>query len=186
MLKLLEIILESDTLVPNAYSDADKASWLNAINQVFFSVVKIPKVANVNINSGESSITLHDGVRAKNIDLVQVGLTQYRSMMGEDVKPTNNYWIFDDETKQLTIHPAPFKNDVCIVRYHQIATTTFTSSNLNAVPDAPPEYHWIYTIGLCARIAKAQDDLAKANNYETDFRAALNVAAANYVKDVRQ
>lgn len=181
MLTLQNIISEADVLVPNAYSPPDKVSWLNAINQDFFSIVKIPLTASFNAMIGTAEYTLPTDVRAKNIDKVMVGLTKYRSMLEEDVQPAQNYWLFNDTTKKLTLTPAPYKNEPGIVRYHMIATTTFTSGSLTAQPDAPPEYHWIYVIGLCSKIAKAQDDIAKANNYMSEFQNALNVAAQNYV-----
>lgn len=181
VLKIGEIIREADTLIPNALSENEKISWLNAVNHEFFSVVKIPKIYRFNAIAGESVYVLRPDVLAKNIDVVHVGLTQYRSMMTEDVIPTNNFWIFDDHSKRLTITPSPYKKTLGIVRYHQIATTTYTSSNVeNSEPDAPIEYHWAYVLGLCSRIAKAVDDIAKANNYENDYRDYLNVAAANH------
>lgn len=184
MLTLQQIISEADTLVPNAYTNSDKVSWLNAINQDFFSVVKIPVVTSFTTAAGNVSYPLSAGVRAKNIDKVQIGPIKYRSMLTEDVQPGQNYWTFDDVTKLIMLTPAPFQGGaIGVVRYHRIATTTFLSSNLNAIPDAPEEYHWIYTVELCSKIAKAQDDFAKASNYEDDYRAALNVAAANYAKE---
>lgn len=177
---LQAIINEADVMVPNTYNVPDKISWLNAVNQEFFNVVKIPLV-NVQASTTGPEYTLPTGVRAKNIDLVQVGLTQYRSLLDDNVRPGENVWNFDDTTLKITLTPAPYQTGLSIrVRYHRTATTTFTSSVLTTEPDAPIEYHWLYVVGLCSRIAKSMDDLAKANNYENDYRAGLNVAAANY------
>lgn len=186
MLTLQQIMSEADVLVPNAYTSADKVSWLNSINQDFFNVVKIPLIFRFSTVSNQSDYQLPTDARAKNIDLVQTKYTMYLSLVDEIVvSPTQSYWTFDDATKKITLTPAPpLDGWPGVVRYHRIATTNFVSNNLGAQPDAPPEYHWIYTIGLCARIAKAQDDLAKATNYESDYRNALNTAAANYAKDV--
>lgn len=182
MLTLQQIITEADVLVPNAYSNPDKVAWLNAINQDFFSVVKIPKAVSFSAVITQPNYTLPNDVRSKNIDQVRVGLIQYRSLLNEDVKPGQNYFTFNDSNYQLTLNPAPAMSGQGVVRCYQIGTSTFTSSSLNVRPDAPPEYHWIYTVGLCSKIAKAQDDIAKANNYASEFANALNVASQNYAK----
>ncbi|WP_010276411.1 phage adaptor protein [Paenibacillus senegalensis] len=182
MLTLQQIITEADILVPNAYANPDKVAWLNAINQDFFSVVKIPQAVTFNASGNQPHYTLPNNTRAKNIDQVRVGLIQYRSLLSEDVKPGQNYWTFNDSNFQLTLTPPPAMSGQGVVRCYRVGTTTFTSNSLNVQPDAPPEYHWIYTIGLCSKIAKAQDDIAKANNYASEFTNALNVAAQNHAK----
>ena len=53
---------------------------------------------------------------------------------------------------------------------------------MTAVPDAPPEYHWILVIGLCEKLAKATDDTTNPNNYGSDYKTSLTVAAQNYQK----
>lgn len=184
MLTLQQIIMEADNLVDNGFTNADKIVWLNEINNEFFDIVKIPKIAKFDTTAGTDSYALPDDVRAKNINMVRVGFVKYRSMMEEEVQPGQNYWIFDDETKEITLNPAPFKNGYGIARYYRIATTSFTTSNLNVTPDAPPEYHWIYAVGLCERLALGMDDIPSANNFGKKYRDALQVAAQNY-RDVR-
>lgn len=179
-MNLQSIIDEADIMVPNPYGVPDKVIWLNAINQEFFNVVKIPLVAVVP-STASPDYTLPTAVRAKNIDLVQVGLTNYRSILDENVRPGQNAWNFDDAASKLTLTPTPYQVGLPIrVRYHRTATSTFSSGSLTVEPDAPLEYHWLYVVGLCSKIAKAMDDLAKAGNYENDYRSGLNVAASNY------
>lgn len=180
MITLQDIITEADILVPNAYSISEKVPWLNAINQDFFSVVKIPLIANFNTIANTKDYKLSTGVRAKNIDKVIVGMNKYRSLLEEDVQPTQNYWIFNDSTNEITINPAPYMNGSGIVRYHQISTSTFLSTNLTVNPDAPPEYHWTYVPALCAKLALAQDDSTKAANYEGQQMSAWNTAAKEF------
>lgn len=183
MLTLQQIIDEADVLVPNSYTPADKVSWLNAINQEFFDVVQIPDVALFTTVANQASYVLQNTIRAKSIDKVHVGMLIYRSLLYEDVQPAQNNWTFNDTTFTLTLTPAPYQTGLQgKVRYHRVATTTFLSGNLNVSPDAPPEYHWIYTLGLCSKIAKAMDDIAKANNYASEYNNALSVAAQNYQK----
>lgn len=176
-MNLQEIINEADVMVPNGYTPAEKAPWLNAINQEFFDVVKIPKYATF---SPAASVTLPNDVRAKNIDYLRVGNVRYRNFLTEDVKPRELHFIFDDSSSRLTL--SSVGSGLGQVRYFRIPTTTFTSGNLTVAPDAPNEYHWIYVVGLCERIAKAHGDSVRANDYGNDYQNALRVAAQNYAK----
>ncbi|MFX3633719.1 MAG: hypothetical protein ACE3L7_25540 [Candidatus Pristimantibacillus sp.] len=184
MLTIQEIITEADILVPNVLAVADKVVWLNQINQDFFNAVKIPKVARFTATAGLTDYTLQSDVRAKNIDLVDVGILKYRDLQTDDVAPLQNTFSYEDLTHSLTLSPAPYQNGLQgIVRYHRLATKTFTSGNLSAVPDAPEEYQWTYIPALAAWIANTQDDAAKAANYDAQYKAAWNVAAQNYQKE---
>lgn len=176
-MNIQEIIDEADVLVPNGYNEADKIAWLNAINQEFFDVVKIPKYASF---TPSLSVTLPSDIRAKNIDYLRVGNKVYRNFLTEDIKPREMYFIFDDETNTLTL--SSLSNGTGQIRYFRMPTTTFTTGNLSASPDAPNEYHWIYVVGLCERIAKANGDTVRANNFGSDYQNALRVAAQNYAK----
>ena len=180
MLTLQQIIDEAYTLVPHEVDIADQVVWLNAINQEFFNIVKIPKIHRFT-TTDESTYTIPTDVREKNIDYVQVGLLKYKSLDNEDVSPLQNVFSFDDNTKQLTLIPAPYKDGLTgIVRYRKIATTTFLSTNLNASPDAPEELHWTYIPALASYLANTQHDTALAANYEAQYKSAWNAAAADY------
>ncbi|MEF3306684.1 phage adaptor protein [Paenibacillus sp. GYB003] len=181
MLTLQQIIEEAYQLVPNAQTEGQEVIWLNAINQDFFNVVKIPKIYRFTTSSA-GTYTLPTDVRQKNIDKVNVGVLKYRDLDNENVLPLQNAYNFDDGTKQLTLTPAPYTGGLTVtVRYYRIATTTFTTSNLNAVPDAPEEYQWTYIPALAAYLAQTIDDDTKAANFENQVRSAWNVAAQNYV-----
>lgn len=183
MLTIQQIITEADILVPNVLAAADKVTQLNAINNDFFNVVKIPQLTQFSAVSGQPDYPLPADVRAKNIDLVEVGLLNYRDLLSEDVTPTQITFSFDDTTNKLTLSPAPYQNGLQgIVRYRRYAATTFTSGNLDAAPDAPSEYHWTYVPALAAWIAQTQDDAAKATMYESQYKVAWNVAVQNYQK----
>lgn len=175
------IIAEADLLVPNEVPVADKLIWLNAINQDFFNVVKIPKIAQFPCVAAQRDYVLPNDVRSKNIDLLMVGMFRYQSLDRDLVTPTQNAYSFDDASHTLSIFPAPYSSDlVGVLRYHRIGTTTYTSANLAAAPDAPEEYHWTYIPALAAYLANTQDDGVKAANYENEYKAAWNVAAQNY------
>lgn len=179
-LTLQQIIDEADVLVSNAYSIVDKTTWLNAINQDFFEVVKIPNLVPFSSIANQSSYTLTGNIKTKNIDKVQVGTMQYKSILYDDVKPSDNYFTFNETSLSLILNPAPSQIRSGILRYFSCASSNFVSTTLTVNPDAPSEYHWIYVLGLCEKIAGAMDDTNKANNYGQDYRNALNVAAQNY------
>lgn len=181
-LTIQQIINEADIRVPNAFSTANKVDWLNQVNQEFFDVVKIPAISTVSVTSGISGYPLSAGVRAKNINRVTVGNVYYRNIMFEQVNPGNNYWTFDDTTNQINLYPTPNSSGNGVVRYNKINTTTFLSTDLTKTPDAPDEYHWIYILGLCERIAKSMNDTILGNNYANDYKANLLIAQQNYAK----
>lgn len=175
-----DIIKEADILVPNEVPTADKIVWLNAINQDFFNVVKIPKITKFNCTDIKQDYILPNDVRSKNIDLVMVGMFRYQSLDRDAVTPAQNAYSFDDVSHTLSIYPAPYSDLQGILRYRRIGTTTFVSTNLKVDPDTPEEYHWTFIPALSAYIANTQDDGVKASNYESQYKAAWNVAAQNY------
>lgn len=175
------VIEEADILVPNEVDIADKVVWLNALNQDFFNVVKIPRVLSLAPVKDQATYSISTEVRLKNIDLVMVGIIKYHELIPGITNPLQNTYTFDDSTHVLTLRPAPYAIGLQgVLRYSRIATTTFVSGNLNAVPDAPEEYHWSFIPGLASFLANTQDDVIKAGNYEQQYKAAWNVAAQNY------
>lgn len=181
-LTLNDIITEADLLVPNAFNTATKVGWLNEINTEFFEVVKIPNYALFNTIAATATYTLTGAIRGKNIARVQVGTTLYPSFLYEVVSPGTNYHLFNDSTLALTLESIPSSVLKGSVKYFITATTTFVSGTLTANPDAPTEYHWIYVLGLCAKIAKAIPDVTLSNNYTADYNANLMVAQQNYAQ----
>lgn len=184
MLTLQQIIGEAYTLVPNEVPTTEQIVWLNAINQDFFNVVKIPKIYRFTTTSG-GSYALPVDVRQKNIDYVQIGVLKYRDLDENQIAPLQNAYSFDDVSKTLTLSPAPYQSGLQgIVRYYRIATTTFLTSNMNAVPDAPEEFHWTYIPALASYLANTQDDTSNAANYENMYKNAWAVAVQNYSNGV--
>lgn len=181
-LTLTDIIAEADLLVPNAFSPVTKVAWLNEINTEFFEVVKIPNYVLFNTVAATASYTLTGMIRGKNIARVQVGTTLYPSFLYEGVSPGTNYHLFNDASLSITLESIPTSVLKGSVKYFSTATTTFVSSTLTANPDAPTEYHWIYILGLCAKIAKAIPDITLANNYTADYNANLLIAQQNYAQ----
>lgn len=180
VLTLAQIIAEANVRVPNGFDDAQKIVYLNEINAEFFELVKIPLTATfTTTGTGSYTLTPTD-IRSKNIDKVLVGTRYHASMLYGDLLPGRTTWEFNETTRRLTITPDPINGEKGIVRYHRTASTSFVSGALTAYPDAPSEYHWVYILGLAERIAKAMDDVVKANNFGQDYRGALTVAQANY------
>ncbi|OMF00294.1 hypothetical protein BK124_11605 [Paenibacillus amylolyticus] len=179
-MNLNQIISEADMLVPNEVDLADKVLWLNALNQDFFNVVKIPKIAHFDCVAGQTDYVLPSEISQKNIDKLLVGPSQYRSLDREDVTPYQNAFAYDDSTRTLSLFPAPYDAFKGFLRYHRVATSNFVSTTLTVPPDAPEEYHWTFIPALAAMLANSQDDSVKASNYENQYKAAWNVASQNY------
>lgn len=79
-MNISEIIREADILVPNEVPTPDKVIWLNAINQDFFNVVKIPKIAWFTCTPTQGDYVMPQEVRQKNIDKIIIGMFQYLSL----------------------------------------------------------------------------------------------------------
>lgn len=179
------IINKADILVPNEVATADKLIVLTALNQDFFNVVKIPRVAPFTPIKGQATYSLPSEIRLKNIDFVMCGVVKYKELLPTAPNPMHNTFTYDDSTYALTLRPAPYSDGLqALVRYKRIATTTFSASDLTAVPDSPEEYHYSLVLGLAAYLAQTQDDAMKAGNYENQYKAMWNVAAQNYAKGV--
>lgn len=182
-MKNAAIIAEADILVPNDVPQANKVNQLQFIDQEFFNVVKIPKMYRFPTVAGQTSYTLPADVRSKNIDKVQVESFRYQSLERDDYNPTQNGFSFDDATLTLSIYPAPYAALQALVRYHQASTKTFTVGTVSTdEPSAPAEYHWTYVAALAAYLAKTQDDMVKAANFEAEYKSGWNVAAQNYLQ----
>ncbi|AIQ19523.1 hypothetical protein H70357_24505 [Paenibacillus sp. FSL H7-0357] len=180
-MQISDIISEADLLVPNEVPLADKIVALNALNNDFFNVVKIPRVLSLAPVKDQAAYSISTEVRLKNIDLVMVGIIKYKELVPGTTNPLQNTYTFDDSTHTLTLRPAPYSNGLQgVLRYARIATTTFTTGNLGAVPDAPDEYHFTYYVGLAAYLANAMDDTGKAATYESQYRAVWEQAATQY------
>jgi hypothetical protein len=180
-MNLQTIIDEADIRVPNAFSVDQKVDWLNEVNHEFFDVVKIPKSFTASTNGTASSFPVANDMREKNIKKVVVGSTYYRSMLYENVTAAFNYYTLDEGANSLTLSPKPPASTLIVV-YDKISVSPFLASNLTAEPEAPSEYHWLYILGLCVRVAKAMNDASLANNYENDFKNNLAVAQQNYLR----
>lgn len=180
-LTLQQIIDQADALIENPFITSKKVDWLNQVNAEFFEVVKIPEVTTLVTAAGQATYTMTSAVRARNIRSVIVGQQNYMSMQyGDGSTVGRNVWSYSDISNTLTLAPAPAAIDTGIVRYFHRGATTFTAGALTANPDAPDEYHYAYVYGLCEKIAKAYDDVAKANNFSQEYQSALMIAQQNY------
>ena len=177
-----EIIADADIRVPNAFDVNQKITWLNEVHSEFFEIVKIPASTTFTTSIGQDTYTLTPtDIRARNIVEVVVGTERYRSVLfDQDIRPGHNYYEFNDSTRKLKLIPTPSSSSVGRVRYYRVPTVSFTSSNYTTTePDSPREFHWIYVPGLCARIAKAMQDVRLAANFDTDYKGVLLIAQQN-------
>lgn len=144
-------------------------------------MVKIPRVAPFTPVKDQATYSLPSEVRLKNIDLVMCGVVKYKELTPNVSNPIQNTFTYDDSTYVLTLRPAPYGTGLqALVRYNRIATTNFTSTVLDAVPDAPEEYHFTYCIGLASYIAYAMDDMNKGALYEAQYLKVWNTAGEQY------
>ena len=184
----VDIITDADVRVPNSIDTTRKIGWLNEVNHEFFDTVKIPATTTfqTNVDAQQKVLDTYTltptDIRTRNIIEVVVGTERYRSVLFDRMLvPGSNYYEFDEATKTLKLIPAPPRAQLTgRVKYYRVSTVTFTTSNYTtAEPDAPKEFHWIYVLGLCARIAKAMQDVRLAQNFDVDYKNALLIAQQN-------
>lgn len=180
-MNLQTIMDEADIRVPNAFPSDQKIDWLNEVNYEFFDVVKMPKSTSVVLDGVATTFTVPTDLREKNVRKVVVGSNFYRSMVYEDITAAFNYYTIDETLNKITFAPKPAAGTAVIV-YDKMGVTPFLSTALTIAPDAPVEYHWLYVLGLCVRIAKAMNDVNLANNYENDFKNNLSIAQQNFLR----
>jgi hypothetical protein len=180
-MNLQTIIDEADIRVPNAFANEQKVDWLNEVNYEFFDIVKIPKSVNVTLDGLANTFTVPADLREKNVRKVVVGSNFYRLMIYEDITAAFNYYMIDDVASRITLTPKPPAGNAVIV-YDKMGVVPFASTELSAAPDAPAEYHWIFILGLCVRIAKAMNDVTLANNYDNDYKSNLSIAQQNFIR----
>lgn len=181
-----QIIADADGRVPNGVALADKVGWLNYINQEFFEAVRSPLTESKSTSGGLPTYSFAGTIRERNITHVRVGAQRYESLnFNPEAAPGRNYFIFADATKVLTLSPAPLASAQTItLRYYRVGSTTFTAANIATdTPDAPDEYHWVYVLGLCERLAKAAQDVELAGNYAAEYQAGLMLAQRAYAKE---
>lgn len=179
-MNLQEIIAEADILVPNSVPITQKIMFLNNVESDFYNVVKIPKTVTFDVTAGQSTFSIPADVRSKNVDRVSVGSFWYNNLDYMELGATDAYFDVDDDTNTITLQPEAYYTGKGLIRYRKYGVPNFVSSNLNASPSAPPEYHYTYAVALASYLAHTQDDGIKAANYESQYKSAWNVAAQNY------
>jgi hypothetical protein len=175
------IMDEADVRVPNVFSSAQKVDWLNEVNFEFFDLVKIPKTETITTDGVNDTFFVPLDAREKNVRKVVAGTSFYRSMNYEDISAAVNYYTIDEYENTITLVPKPRAGKVVMV-YNQMGVLPFVSTNLTASPMAPDEYHWLYVLGLCSRVAKAMNDVTIANNYESDYKNGIAAAQQNFLR----
>lgn len=180
-LTLQQIMDQADALMENPFTTTKKVDWLNQINQEFFEIVKVPLATTLALIAAQTDYVMTSAVRARNIRSVMNGFTSYMSVQyGDGATAGRNTWSYNDTTNTLSLSPAPAASGSGVIRYFARAATNFVPATLTATPDAPEEYHWLYVSGLAEKIAKASDDVAKANNFSTEYQSGLMIAQQNY------
>ena len=176
-----EILAEADERVPNAFTTDQKARWLDDVHREFFEVVKVPATVSASVLAGQSQIPLPADARGRNITLVLVAGGEYRPLAFDDsYRPGLNYYVYDETMQQLVLNPPAPIPGTALVRYFRVPTVAFNAANLSVEPEVPEAYQHVLVLGVCMHIAKAQNDIALANNYTQEYTAALQVAQHNH------
>ena len=174
-----EIIADADERIPNTISESRKISWLNEIQQQLFRKVNFPpQVEKLTAIAGQVLYPLPDycpADRIKRVVVIAAGVsTEYVYKPFDDVVKGSFYYLINDSI--IGLYPVPIGGEEVLIYFSKRPSSLSSSS----VPELPKEYHEIFTVALCARIAKVQRDVELANNYSADYEEILGFMMRDY------
>lgn len=176
-MKLEEVLDGVNVRIKNNYTTSQKILWLNEVHCEFYDFVKMPGVHMANVSSG--GFTVPENAREKDISTLMVNSDRYESLaFAKDFNTKKNYYLIADG--KITLEPPPPNGSKVFMKYHKAPTKSYATNELSIELEQPVEYHWVYILGIAARVAKAQGDVTLANNLDADYKNGLRMAQQNY------
>lgn len=209
---LQEILNDVDTFIGNSITTDTKVRWLNTIYKEVLEVVKIPHIyeAGVTASTADYTVPSTEGMKSRNIDTVKVKQSAdtdsddwkvYQArLFGQEYRAGRYEFTAEDVSDgscNITLYPTPdatYASTGIRIRFFKGCTETFentagidadsTSVCLGESPTIiPTEYHDIFVLKLCQRLAQAKDDGNKATYYASLSKNLLELMQINYGQD---
>lgn len=197
---LADIIANIDLIYPNSFSVEDKITFMNNV-QIPKEI--LPEIAPKEVLHFKTYI-LPDGtpqqiysetvgIDFRNIESVVVDGEEYvRKYPNDEVEDESTKWYAECLNGYLFLYPPPADGqDVYVTYYRKL--DKLTEEDLQKELNVKDEYIELLKLGVLASMAKANGDVALANNFIQDFndlvfqiRANQNYQAAQdeFIKDV--
>lgn len=182
-MNLLEILQDTDGRVANVLARSEKVRWLNQIQRRVFRNVNIPMTLYLETIAGQTVYPLDPDFPTDRIYRVTVDNVEYPYRRLDQPQGRRFYYLL---LNHLAIEPMPMEDGLGIwVFYNKRPLELLdglTTAEIEAltdeelqevIPELPVDYHELYVLGLCEKIAKAKEDVPLANNYVGDFNKLL-------------
>lgn len=187
---LSEILEQVDVLVPNSLPPHIKVGFLNQVQNQLYRDYPFSDVAtNFNVLPGESFYPLpEDFVEDRSVNLVvndrELPFVPLFSPVGyEDTQP---YWSIVQGS--LFINPVPMKAGTAYLYYGKSPKQLdLTDIEAETIPDLHPDFHELYVLGCCARVARASPEtIPLVSMYESEFLRLAEKADLKLTKKRQQ
>lgn len=177
-MKLSEILEDADLLAPNSFSIAQKVKWLNQTQRQLYRDYPLwNKVYSFSVTGGKSVYPIPSDCQQDGIEAVVIGQSEYAYAGLVGSTEYRNYSLVDEK---LNLYPIP--NDSAQGKvYYRPSPVDLTSSDLEAVPSFPEDYHEILSLGIAYRMAARIQDYKLSTEIEARFRNLANEARLNLV-----
>lgn len=185
----------------NTYTDAQKVSWMNTVqDQIFQRVRHEAEPFTFTTISGESYYALPSDCDKKGIKQVAIetkassgdyDTLRYVSVESDEYFSENDEFYSVEGTSNLFLNPVPTATDAGkkVYIYYNKRPAELSSASLSVTPDLEENFHELLILGVIERIARAQREHEDKQEYERDFNALLReyinqykLQAPEYVK----
>lgn len=174
-------ITQIDDIYTNAYSNATKLSWINAVEALFFTQY-VQKWAKSSITSvaGQNSYSYPSGVTWEGLwDEIIYNNYIYKKVDTRWNENDYSYYFYDDDSK-INIYPAPYTSGESISVNYLYAPTKKLIGNISSdvllIPDAFNEAYEYYCIYRMKQVNQEDD----AVNWYDLFNAKMKEYADLY------
>lgn len=163
---LKEILLDANLLVPNTLDDKLKVGWLNNIQSQLYRDFAFPNTSKAFIaETGINLYPLPSDCSRERITSVIVDEVEYlyRTI---DQNLVDSCWTITD--KNLFIYPTPNRDVPAFLNYRP-SPQKMRIDMQDEKPDFPEDFHEVLVYGVAVRIARAQQDSARAAELKMTF-----------------
>lgn len=181
-MKLHEILLDANLLVPNSINDETKVRWLNQDQRQLYRDFGFPDISEP--FTAEIDVQLYilpENCSRERITSVIVNGEEYAYVTLEDDLNGNSWTIIEEK---LWIHPAPKQDSPAYLNYRPRPSDMRVDMQ-EEEPDFPSDFHEILVLGIGIRLARAQADTNKAMELKL-AKDSLVMEAIRQLKPARQ
>jgi len=194
-LTLQQIVDMADSRVPNTQSNSDKVAFLDQLQRKLYRIFRFPnEIEKLETVADQAFYTLPDYIqlpRIKNVVVTDSDGSNPREYEYRGHDETLKYYCYftfeTPDERMIGLYPEPSETGRLILITFEDGPNTFSSTDMTTVPRFFKDYHMLFVYGLCAELAKIQNDVVLANNYQRDYDELLREAISkiNYGRPMK-